>query len=231
MPNRQAAKPREDGDRGVDGSRETPQSSSVRGPLCNTPRGGGRTAAPANAVRCPSCGTPLEEFDLICSVCGTKLKRLPEVEGNPPPRARELRGIAAGAIANAIATMMHGRKMGVKLTVAENLLENAKQAAMQGNFAVALELASRSGEQAENLTTQFEALQTRLRNAKREIESAKEDGIDTTESDELIDLALAAGDAGDYKSALRYAIKAAQTAMEGRSGVQAWRVEIGDWLK
>jgi hypothetical protein len=44
-------------------------------------------------------------------------------------------------------------------------------------------------------------------------------------------MASGAGEAGDYRGALRYAIKAAQRAEERRSGVTAWKVEIGDWLK
>jgi hypothetical protein len=179
---------------------------------------------------CPSCGADLGPYELVCRTCGAKLKHLPPIE-NLPAEMREIYSITGGAIANAMTNIFVGRKMGVRLDLSENLLESAQQAAMQGNFPAALELASRSGEEAENLTIQFEALQTRLRKARRMIDITREEGVDMREAEQLLDMALGAGDAGDYKSALRYAIKAAMKADERRSGMTAWKVEIGDWLK
>jgi thioredoxin-like negative regulator of GroEL len=144
---------------------------------------------------------------------------------------REVQGIAAGAIANAMASLLAGRRMGVRLTLPEDLLRAAQSAAIRGDFSVALELASRSGEEAETLTIAFEALQGRLRKARLLIARAQEEGADMTEASSLLDMASGAADAGDYRGALRYAIKSAQRAEERRSGVTAWKVEIGDWLK
>jgi thioredoxin-like negative regulator of GroEL len=121
--------------------------------------------------------------------------------------------------------------MGVRLTLPEDLLRAAQSAAIRGDFSVALELASRSGEEAETLTIAFEALQGRLRKARLLIARAQEEGADMTEASSLLDMASGAADAGDYRGALRYAIKSAQRAEERRSGVTAWKVEIGDWLK
>jgi len=183
-----------------------------------------------NPRGCPACGGELGEYDLVCWTCGTKVRHLPPV-ANLTARMRELQGIAAGAIANAMATMLAGRRMGVRLTLPEDLLKAAQRAAVHGNFPVALELASRSGEEAETLTIAFEALQGRSRKARHLIALAREEGADMTEAERLMDMASGASEAGDYRGALRYAIKAAQKAEERRSGVTAWKVEIGDWLK
>jgi len=179
---------------------------------------------------CPACGGKLGAYDLVCWTCGTKVRHLPPAE-NLTAQMRELHGIAAGAIANAMASMLAGRRMGVRLTLPEDLLRAAQKAAIHGNFPVALELASRSGEEAETLTIAFDALQGRLRKARQLIALAREEGADMTEVERLLDMASGAGEAGDYRGALRYAIKAGQKAEERRSGVTAWKVEIGDWLK
>ena len=55
--------------------------------------------------------------------------------------------------------------------------------------------------------------------------------VDITEAEGLLDMASGASEAGDYRGALRYAIKAGQKAEERRSGVTARKVEIGDRLK
>lgn len=169
-------------------------------------------------------------YDLVCWGCGTKVRQLPPVE-NPTPRIRELHGIASGAIASAMTNLIAGRRMGVRLALAEELLVSAQKAAMQANFVVALELASRSSEEAETLTIAFEALQARLRKAQGLMEAAREEGADVSEAERLLQMAEGAGDAGDYRGALRYAIKAAQNVADRRSNVTAWKVEIGDWLK
>lgn len=187
-------------------------------------------APAANASLCAVCGRELGAYDLVCLNCGTKLKRVPPAD-NLSARVRELRGIAAGAIANAMANMVAGRKLGVRLDVARNLLGSAQQAAMKGEFHVALELASRSGEESETQMIAFDALQVRTRRAQLLINAGREEGADMTEAERLLGMSLGAREAGDYRGALRYAIKAVQRADERRGGVTAWKVEIGDWLK
>lgn len=187
-------------------------------------------AAAVNADRCAACGKELGVYDLVCLSCGRKLKHIPAAE-NLTAHSRELQGIASGAIANAMTNMVAGRRLGVRLPVAENLLESAQRAAVQGNFPVALELASRSGEEVETQMIAFDALQTRLRKARQLIDKAHEEGADMVEAEHFLQMAVGAGEAGDYRGALRYAIKAVQRADEGRGGVTAWKVEIGDWLK
>jgi hypothetical protein len=61
--------------------------------------------------------------------------------------------------------------------------------------------------------------------------AAREDGADVGDSEELLSMAHEAALVGDYKSALRYALKASQRADRGRGQYQAWKVEISDFLK
>jgi hypothetical protein len=186
--------------------------------------------AAVTADRCAACGCELGIYDLVCLLCGRKLKLIPPAD-HLTSHARELRGIAAGAIANAMTSMVSGRKMGVRFRLAESLLDSAQQAAIRENFPVALELASRSGQEVETQISAFDALQARLRKARHLMDAAREVGADLGEAEQLFELARAAGDAGDYRGALRYAIKAAHRVAERRSGVTAWKVEIGDWLR
>lgn len=185
--------------------------------------------APVSATGCRACGTSMGQYELVCSACGTKVRYVAGI-ANLPPRQRELAGIAAGAIANAVAHITQAHRLGVRIALAENLLKMARSSAEEGNFSVALELASRSGEEAETCTIQWEALQGRLARAKRLIAAAKEEGIAADDSLELLEMANEASIAGDYKSALRLAIKAGKRLSEDRSGYKAWKVEIGDWL-
>ncbi len=186
--------------------------------------------AAMTADRCAACGHEMGIYDLVCLLCGRKLKHMPPAN-HLTSRARELRGIAGGAIADAMTSMVSGRKMGVRFGLAESLLDSAQQAAVNENFPVALELASRSGREVETQISAFDALQARLRKARHLMDVAREEGADLREAEQLLELAQAAGDAGDYRGALRYAINAAQRVAERRSGVNAWKVEIGDWLK
>ena len=179
---------------------------------------------------CPTCGAALGPYELLCPACGAKLKRFLNVE-NLSPRQRELHDIANGAIAQASASLANAHRQGVRVGLADDLLAMAKKAAIQADFAVALDLASKSGEESETLTIQFEALQNRVRSARRAMEAAREDGADLQDCEELLEMADAAAIVGDYKSALRYALKAAQRADRGRGNYQAWKVEISDWLK
>jgi len=142
---------------------------------------------------------------------------------NLTAQLRELQGIAAGA--NAMASMLAGRRLGLRLSIPEDLLQAAQRAAIHGNFPV--ELASPSGEEAETLAIAFEALQGRLRKARHLIAVAREEGADITEAERLLEMASGASEAGDYRGALRYAIKAGQKAEERRSGVTALKVESG----
>lgn len=187
-------------------------------------------SAPVTDLGCPTCGSALGPYELLCPACGSKLKRFLTVE-NLPPRQRELHDIANGAIAQATTYIAHAHKQGAKVGLAEDLLAMAKKAAMQADYAVALDLASRSSEDAESLTVQFEALQNRIKQAKRAMASAREDGADLRDSEELLEMANEAAIVGDYKSALRYALKAAQRAERGQERRTAWKVEISDWLK
>ncbi len=187
-------------------------------------------SAPVNELACPTCGSALGPYDPICPSCGAKTKDLLPLV-NLEPRLREIRTIATGAIAQATAYVANAHRVGAEVDLAEDLLAMAKKAAAQADFPVALDLASRSGEEAESLTVQFEALQGRMKQARRLIETAKEDGADTSDCEELLLMASEAAVAGEYKSALRYALKAAQRAERGREKYQAWKVEIGDWLK
>ena len=196
-------------------------------------------AAPVVEGSCPACGTEQGPYDLVCRACGTRIIHLACADetahlltiANLPPRMRELHDIANGAIAQAIAHLANAHRLGVRVDLAEDLLGMAKKAAVQGSFPVALDLASKSGEEAETQTIQFEALQNRVRAAKRAMDAAREDGADLRDSEELLEMANEASIAGDYKSALRYALKAAQRADRGRGRYQAWKVEISDFLK
>ncbi|MEK6850910.1 MAG: hypothetical protein AABY30_00060 [Candidatus Thermoplasmatota archaeon] len=186
--------------------------------------------APVNELGCPACGTALGPYELLCSACGAKLRHVLPIE-NLPPRLRELHDISEGAIAQAAAKTANAHRQGVRVDLAEDLLAMSRKAALQRDYPVALDLASKSGSEAEDLSVQFEALQNRMRAAKRAMEVAREDGADLSDSEELLEMAHEAAMAGDYKSALRYALKATQRAERGRQGYQAWKVEISDFLK
>jgi hypothetical protein len=174
--------------------------------------------APVSELGCPACGAALGLYELLCPTCGARLRHVLPVE-NLEPRMRELHGIAEGAMAQAAANITNARRQGVRVDLAEDLLAMARKAALSRDYSVALELASKSGEEAEDLTVQSEALQNRIRAAK------------LSDSEELLEMAHEAAMAGDYKSALRYALKAAQRADRGRGQYRAWKVEISDWLK
>lgn len=186
--------------------------------------------APENDLGCPTCGAALGPYELLCRACGARLRHLLPIE-NLPPRLRELHDISEGAIAQAAANIANAHRQGVRVDLAEDLLAMSRKAAFQRDYPVALDLASKSGAEAEDLTVQFEALQNRIRAAKRAMEVAREDGADLRDSEELLEMAHEAAMAGDYKSALRYALKATQRADRGRQGYQAWKVEISDFLK
>ncbi len=187
-------------------------------------------AVPVNELGCPTCGTPLGPYELLCPTCGSKLKQFLRIE-NLEPRQRELHAIANGAIAQATTLLANAHKLGVHVELAQDLILMSKKAAMQGDFAIALDLASRSGQEAETLTVQFEAFQHRVAGAKRAMAAAREDGADVRDSEDLLEMAHEAATVGDYKSALRYALKSAQRADRGRGQYQAWKVEISDFLK
>jgi len=187
-------------------------------------------STPVNELACPGCGAALAPYDLMCSSCGTRVKHFSTME-NLPPDQRELRDIANGAIAQAAMNLANAHRLGVNVGLADDLFALSKKSAIDLDFATALNLASKSGEEAETLTVQFEALQNRVRAARRAMEAAREDGADLRDCEELMEMADAASGAGDYKSALRYALKAAQRADRGRGRYQAWKVEISDWLK
>lgn len=183
-----------------------------------------------NEFGCPTCGTALGPYELLCPTCGAKNRQILDVE-NLEPRQRELHDIANGAIAQASMYIANAHKLGARVELAEDLLKMAKKAAIQADYAVALDLASKSGEEADTLTVQFEALQNRTRQAHRAIEAAREDGADVRDPEDLLDMAGEAARAGDYKSALRYTLKAIQRAEQHRTQRTAWKVEISDWLK
>lgn len=185
---------------------------------------------PVNEVGCPTCGSALGLYELLCPSCGAKLKQFLNVE-NLEPRQRELHTIANGAMAQATTLLANAHRLGIHVDLAVDLLGMAKKAAMAGDYSVALDLASRSGREAETLTVQFDAFQHRVQVAKRAMAAAREDGADLTDSEELLAMAHEAAAVGDYRSALRYALKSAQRADRGRGQYQAWKVEISDWLK
>ncbi len=186
--------------------------------------------APESELGCPTCGAALGPYELLCTACGARLRHLLPIE-DLPWRLRELHDIAEGAIAQAAANIANARRQGVCVDLAEDLLGMARKAALQRDFPVALDLASRSGADAEDLTVQFEALQGRIRAAKRAMAGAREEGVDLSDSEELLGMAHEAAAVGDYKSALRYALKATQRADRGRQRYRAWKVEISDFLK
>ena len=101
-------------------------------------------ASPVNDLGCPTCGAALGPYELLCPTCGAKLRQFLTVE-NLPPRQRELHDIANGAIAQASAHLANAAKLNVKVDLAQDLLAMAKKAAMQGDYSVALDLASKSG--------------------------------------------------------------------------------------
>src|SRR5256712_9789057 len=158
--------------------------------------GGGKAVAlPVTDLGCPTCGAALGPYEPLCPSCGSKLKQFLRIE-NLPPRQRELHAIANGAMAQASAHLSNAHRPGVKVDLADDLLGMAKKAAMQADFSVALDLASKSGEEAEAQTIQFEALQNRVRVAPRAQEGARADGAGLGDPQQLPPLGEQAALAG-----------------------------------
>jgi predicted amidophosphoribosyltransferase len=181
-------------------------------------------------VNCPGCSVQLEDFDVVCPWCGAKVREAAKFSEETDSRSREVRLIVEGAMAYAITIIANGRRTGAKFSVAETLLARAKVALAEKDYPVALEMASRCGQEAEEISRQFDALLLRLGRAERKINIANERGGNVEEALELLDQAKAEMEKGEYRNAIKLSIRSSAKADKSRMMHDAWKVEVGDYL-
>lgn len=181
-------------------------------------------------IRCPGCEVELESFDVVCPWCGSKVKEAAGFSDEPDSGSREMRTIVEGALAYAITIVAHGRKNGAKFLAAEAMIVRAKTALANGDYPLALELASRSGQEAEDTSKQYDALLVRMGKAKVKIEIADERGGNVEEALDLLERAKKKMEEGEYRPAIKLAMRSAAKADRSRVMHDAWKVEVRDYL-
>lgn len=181
-------------------------------------------------INCPGCNTQLDSFDVVCPWCGAKVKESSRFLDETDPKAREMRTIVEGAMAYALTFIANRRREGAQFHEAETFLARAKVALADGDYPLALELASRSGQEAEDVARQFDALIVRMGRAERKIKVANERGGDVEEALDLLDQARNEMKKGEYRKAIKLAMRSAAKADRSRVMYDAWKVEVQDYL-
>lgn len=181
-------------------------------------------------INCPGCNERLEELDIVCPWCGAKVREAAKFSKEKDSSSRETRLIVEGAMAYAMTIIANGRRNGAKFAAAEALLARAKIALTERDYPVALEMASRCGQEAEEVSRQYDALLVRLGRAERKINIASERGGNVEEALELLEQARDEMDRGEYRSAIKLSIRSSAKADKSRMMHDAWKVEIGDYL-
>jgi precorrin-2 methylase len=126
-------------------------------------------------------------------------------------------------MAYAMTIIANGRRNGAKFAAAEALLARAKVALTRKEYAVALEMASRCGQEAEEIARQFDALMLRLGRAERKINLASERGGNVEEAVELLEKARAEMEKGEYRNAIKFSIRSSANADKSRMMHDAWK--------
>jgi tetratricopeptide (TPR) repeat protein len=181
-------------------------------------------------INCPGCSERLEDFDVVCPWCGAKVREAAKYSKEKDSGSRETRLIVEGALAYALTIIANGRRNGAKFATAEALLARAKIALADKDYPVALEMASRCGQEAEEISRQYDALLLRLGRAERKINIASERGGNVEEALELLDQAKGEMEKGEYRNAIKLSIRSSAKADKSRMMHDAWKVEIGDYL-
>lgn len=181
-------------------------------------------------IHCPGCSEQLEDLDVVCPWCGAKVKEAAKFSKEKDPRTREYRLIVEGAMAYAMTIIANGKRNGALFPAAEVLLARAKVALSENEYPVALEMASRGGQEAEVIARQFDALLLRLGRAERKIDLASEHGGNVEEALELLEKAKAEMEKGEYRNAIKFSIRSSANADKSRMMHDAWKVEVGDYL-
>ncbi|MEE9116739.1 MAG: zinc ribbon domain-containing protein [Thermoplasmata archaeon] len=181
-------------------------------------------------INCPGCNEQLEELDVVCPWCGTKVREAARFSKEKDPRTREYRLIVEGAMAYAMTIIANSKRNGAMFPAAEALLARAKVALSEKEYSVALEMASRCGQEAEVVARQFDALLLRLGRAERKINIASEHGGNVEEALELLEKAKAEMEKGEYRNAIKFSMRSSANADKSRVMHDAWKVEVGDYL-
>ncbi len=181
-------------------------------------------------MNCPGCNVQLEEYDVVCPWCGAKVRDAAKYSDETDSRARELRKIVEGAMAYAMTIISNGKRDGAKFPTADALLARAKVALAENDYPLALEMASRCGQEAEEIARQYDALLVRIGKAQRKINVASERGGNVEEALELLEECKQEMEKGDYRNAIKLSIRSAAKADKSRMMYDAWKVEVGDYL-
>jgi hypothetical protein len=181
-------------------------------------------------VSCPGCNEHLEDHDVVCPWCGAKVREAAGFSKEKDSDSREYRLIVEGAMAYAMTIIGNGKRNGARFSTADVLMARAKVALTEGDFPVALEMASRSGQEAEEVSRQFDALLLRIGRAERKINIASERGGNVEEALELLEKAKSEMEKGEYRSAIKFSIRSSAKADKSRMMHDAWKVEVGDYL-
>ncbi len=181
-------------------------------------------------VSCPGCNVQLEEYDVVCPWCGAKVRDAARFEDETDSKSREVRKIVEGAMAYAMTIISNGKRNGAKFPAAEALLARAKVALSENDYPLALEMASRCSQEAEEISRQYDALLVRLGKAQKKIDVANELGGNIEEALELLEQAKAEMEKGEYRKAIKLSIRSSAKADRSRMKYDAWKVEIGDYL-
>jgi tetratricopeptide (TPR) repeat protein len=181
-------------------------------------------------INCPGCNVELEEYDVVCPWCGAKVREAAKYSDETDSKSRELRLIVEGAMAYALTMIVNGKRSGAKYSAAEALLGRAKAALAENDYPMALELASRCSQEAEEISRQYDALLLRIGKAQRKISIASERGGNVDEALELLEEAREEMEKGEYRNAIKLSIRSAAKADKSRMMYDAWKVEVGDYL-
>ncbi|MCK5290846.1 MAG: hypothetical protein KAR39_02385 [Thermoplasmata archaeon] len=181
-------------------------------------------------LHCPGCSEQLEDLDVVCPWCGAKVREAAKFSKEKDPNIREYRLIVEGAMAYAMTIIANGKRNGAVFPAAEVLLARAKVALSENEYPVALEMASRGGQEAEVIARQFDALLLRLGRAERKINLASEAGGNVEDALGLLEKARVEMEKGEYRNAIKFSIRSSANADKSRMMHDAWKVEVGDYL-
>jgi len=171
--------------------------------------------------QCPFCFYAIKKEEIRCPKCGSEVWMEDE---------EELKERAERAIEDAEFQLSYSRKEGEgNWSKAEQILSSAERAFMEGNYRMAMNLAQLSEGTSKATSLQSKILQDVLIAGKERMEKAYELGGDTSQCNRLLELAQRAAKRGDYKVALRIAMKGKIFAERIQASRQRMGFELSDY--